>query len=637
METQCPQCGAELPPGEEWKQKLCPACLMKLGLSGAIPANAIPECDLHAASKPAPPGAESSTFPHPRSLRVNRKWAGLLIGVAAVLALVLIAFRHFTGRPELPAVVRMSIDAAENGDLLDFAVSPDGRALAYTAATESDTRLWVRRLDQLDGRELSGTEDAAMPFWSPDSRWIGFFAEGKLKTVRLDGGPAVSVASVANPSGGTWSANGGILFASRSAGLQRVSSAGGEVSQVAPDRPEFGGYFWPAFLPDGVGFLFSSRASNSVPEIHLGRLDSGETKRLIQGATGGVYSNGRILYVRDGFLMTQPFDPRRGELTDHPISIPYAERIGAGFERAQPYSAGGNLLAYRTGGASVQQELAWMDRRGEVVRSATESSEHNGFSLSPDMSALAIARRGEGLDAPELWVLDLLRGTSTRLTFDERGAANPLWSRDGTRIAFSSHTQNQTEVRSVSANGTGTMDVLLKQSRDVTLDSWSTDGKFLAYTASEKGRLGLWTFQFEGDRKATPLVQGNFNYKQARFSPDGRAVAYVSDESGRDEVYVRSFPQNEVRLLVSIEGGAQPQWRRDGRELFYIAPGQLLTSVQINSSLKGVGTPIMLFHLPRSASGYEVANDGQRFLVSVPSHQRERSPVHLVLNWANEN
>jgi eukaryotic-like serine/threonine-protein kinase len=632
MKNQCPQCDAELPPGDEWKQKLCPACLMKLGLSGAIASDALPEFE-QSEPKPESQGVAASTRPPRRSLHVSWKWVGLLAGVGAVFILAVIAMRHLTERPEPPAVVRMRIDAANDGDLVDFAVSPDGHSLAYTVATERDTRLFVRRLDQLDGRELPGTEEASMPFWSPDSQSIGFFANSRLKTVRLNGGPPMSVASVANPSGGTWSAEGGILFASRSAGLQRVSSTGGEVTQVAHERPEFGGYFWPAFLPDGASFLFSSRAPQ---EINIGRLDSGETKRLIQGASGGVYANGRILFVRDGFLMAQPFDPQRGEVTDHPISIPYAERIGAGFEHARPYSAGGNLLAYRTGGASVQQELIWMDRIGKFVGPATEPAEQNGFSLSPDMSAVAIARRSEGLDASELWVTDLLRGTSTRLTFDEQGAANPLWSPDGRRLAFTSHAQDQTEVRWVSTKESRAPELLLKLKVDVILDSWSPDGRFLAYTASENGRLGLWILTLDGDRKATSLVQGKFNYKQARFSPDGRAVGYVSDESGRDEVYVRSFPAGDMRLLVSTGGGTQPRWRKDGRELFYIATGQELTSVQIESSLQSVGIPVALSRLPRGATAYEVANDAQRFLFSVPAQERERPPVHLVLNWADE-
>jgi dipeptidyl aminopeptidase/acylaminoacyl peptidase len=357
---------------------------------------------------------------------------------------------------------------------------------------------------------------------------------------------------------------------------------------------------------------------------------------VLKGASGGIYSNGRMLFLREGFLMSQPFDIRRGELVDQSISIPYAEGMGGGNDRARPFSSGGNVLAYRTGGASLEQDLMWMDRRGEILEAAAEPAAHNGFSLSPDTSAVAIIRKSEGLDAPELWSFDLRRGVFTRLTFDERGAANPLWAPDGRRVAFASRTQSQTEVRVVTTNGAGETQVLLKAPYEVVPSSWSPDGRFLAYTTSERGKLGISVLQLEAEGKPMALLQGNFNYKQARFSPDGRALAYVSDESGRDEVYVRSFPSDEMRVLVSTEGGSQPQWRNNGRELFYVAPGQILTAVQVEGSRRDVGRPQMLFQLPRSTSAYEVAPDGQRFLVSIPGRGRRNIPVDLVLNWRHD-
>lgn len=644
MEIRCPQCGTEQPPGEEWQQKLCPACLMRLGLSGAIPANPLPEAQpqLEPASATE---TKSTKTPRRRVLPIpwDWRWAAFIAGGAIVLSLVLVAVRHFTETSAPLPVVRFDIDTPDDMELQDFAVSPDGRQLAYTAGSgEENTLLWVRPLDQLEAHELRGTEGATMPFWSPDTQWIGFFTEDKLKTIRVHGGsPPMTIAIVSQPRGGAWGMDGSILFASDSGGLHRVPSTGGESSPIASTRRDRGYLHFesPQFFPDGVHFLFTSLGPESARQIHIGRLDSGETRTLAVDASGGIYANGRILFVRQGILLVQPLDIGRMERTGDPVSIPYAEAIRSSDNQMPSYSVGGNVLAYRSGGSPVAKELLWMDRFGKVIQAAAESAVASSFALSPDSARVAITRTSPGDNASELWLLDLARGTATRLTFDGQGAANPLWAPDGRHVAFTSGVEAQTEVRSTAMDGSSTMERLLKLPLDSVLDSWSPDGRFLAYTAPERGKLMLWTLQLEGDRKPMPLLNGNFNYRQARFSPDGRFVAYVSDESGRDEVYLRSFPSGEVRLLVSVNGGTQPSWRRDGRELFYLSPARQLTSIAIEGSRErapGLGIPRPLFQLPRHASGYEVANDGQRFLVAVPLQEQQRSPLHLVLNWAHE-
>jgi Tol biopolymer transport system component len=280
------------------------------------------------------------------------------------------------------------------------------------------------------------------------------------------------------------------------------------------------------------------------------------------------------------------------------------------------------------------EELLWMDSRGEVIASATGPAEPSGFALSPDGAAVVVARRSEGVEASELWILDLARRAPMRLTFDNRDAENPLWAPDGRRIVFTSRGESETEIRSIAPNAAKS-ETLLRSPSGVILDSWSPDSRFLAYTTSQKGKLGLWVLHLEDDRKAMLFLNGEFNYRQGRFSPDGRFMAYVSDESGRDEVYLRSFPSGEVRVLVSVDGGMQPLWRRDGRALVYLSPDQQLKSVDIERSgdRPTPGIPRPMFKMPRAASKYAMTNDGRRFLVALPVQEQERSPIHLVLNW----
>lgn len=639
MEKQCPQCGAEQPSGEEWQQDLCPACLMKLGMSGAIPRLSFAEPEEPEAKVPAlKPALESKPAPVPprSSLKFDWRWAaGLTLG-AVVLALAVIAGRHLMEREAPAPVVRFTLETTDL-DLKDFAVSPDGRALAYTAVAEDgESTLSIRSFDTLEPRSVPGSSGASMPFWSPDSRSIGFFARGKLKTVRTDGAPPVTLADAPQPHGGAWGIEGAIVFASGARGLQRVRSGGGEVTAItsASSSEGLAALYWPQFLPDGRHFLFSAIGGESGGAVVVASLDTGETRSLIQGAMGGVYSDGRILFVRDGVLFLQTLDTNRLELMDDPQTVRGAENMSWRVERAPPYSAGGGVLAYRSGGDSSRQMLLWMDREGRTLRVFGESSAESmegGFALSPDGRNIFVPRRAAERHATDLWLLDTAReAVTSRLTLDGRGASTPVMSFDGRRVMFVSGAAPRAEIRAVAVDGSTQPETLFKSVDNIVLDGVSPDGRFLLYT-KEGGRKSLWALPLEGDRKPMLFLEGEFDYKQGQFSPDGRSVAYVSDETGQDEVYVRGFPASEVRPILSLGPGTQPSWHRNA--LYYVSPKRLLMEVEAQGAdVLRLGTPRPLLTLPFGAA-YQVARDGSQFVVSSPAPEQQRSGIQVVLHW----
>jgi len=570
--------------------------------------------------------------------RWNWRWAARVAGGAALLALLTIAALHFAERPTPRTIVRMVIDAPPDTELQDFAVSPDGRALAFTAtAPEGGSLLWIRSLDLLEPRELRGSEGASMPFWSPDSRWIGFFAGGKLKAVRIDSSSPMTLANAPQPHGGSWGQNSVILFAAGDGGLQRVTASGGEAVRITSSESAKTplSHRWPQFLPDGVHFLFSAPDRESASGIHVGSLDTGEIRHLIRGSSGGIYADGRILFVKDGALFSQTLDTGRLEVSGESHAVPFAESIGVRANRALPFSAGAGMLAYRAGGVSDRQMLLWIDRSGKIVDRAAEPAEQEDFALSPDVTTVAVSRRASG-EGSDLWLLDLVRGAATRMTFDARGIGSPLWAPDGRRLAYISHAP-EAAIRTIALNASREPETLAKLPEDSVLESWSADGRSLLFTGTAGTKLAAWALPFEGDRKPAPFLKGEFNYKQPQFAPDGRWVAYVSDESGRDEGYVSEFPSPKSRVLVSVKGGIQPRWGRDGRELFYVSPDRRLMAVPVEfAGVLRVGLPQMLLPMPAGAERFVVAGDGRRFLIAVPSEEQQRSPVNVVLNWTIE-
>ena len=609
----CTQCGAQLADGA------CPACLLKLGLSGAVPPLADP--------------------PAPSPVRVRSRRTKIWLWPAIAMALLAAAFALIRLSPRKAIegpVIRFSIPAPARS-AGQLAVSPDGRRLAYTARGQSgETLLWIHAFDSVEDRPLAGTEDAAFPFWSPDSRNIGFFSQGKLKRIDPTGGPSLVLCDAPQGRGGTWSSAGEIVFAPATFGpLVRVSAAGGAPHALSSFDASRGqsAHRWPYFLPDGRHFLYwTATQPQEESSVFVGTTEYPEARMLIPGGSAAVFSNGYVLFVRGNALLVQAFDPARLELTGD--AQPIAEGAGWSADNGPAFSASANILAYRAA-ADPRTRLIWSDRQGKVVGPAGEPGIIGAFSLSPDGTRAVVARR-ESEDRPSaLWIQEFARGVNMRLTFEPLTNATPIWSPDGSRILFSARRNGGTGVFQVSANGSGKEELLLQTPGAVNISSWSPDGRVVAYTAVDaKGGSAIWALPQGGDRKPMPILQDSFRSRQASFSPDARWIAYVSNESGRDEVYVRGFPSGEGKWLISSNGGTRPSWRRDGRELFYMSPEGMLTAVEIASGASGIrpGAARPLIHTD-GASAYAATADGQRFLMKAPIEEESPSGINVVMNW----
>jgi serine/threonine protein kinase len=598
-------------------------------------------------------------------------WVAWSVAGTLFLSLAIIALVNFRGKPPSAASpIRFEILPHVKLDWGDpFAISPDGRSLAFSAiCPDNVVRLWVRDLDSLEARSLPGTESKSntIPpfFWSPDSRFIAFDAGGKLKKIDITGGPAQTICDLSViAAGGSWSRNGVIIFRTGQ-GLKQVSAAGGIASPLSKPDPvrHLGGQWYPAFLGDGRHFLYWQESDK--PETtgeYIGSLDlrpeEQGSKQLVATAFPTIYVSsqdsypGQILFLRDQALMAQQFDDKRLELVGEPI--PVAERVGS-FGNFGFFSASTNgVLVYQNGGALQTTQAMWYDRQGKGLGAAGEAGLILGLALSPDSSRAAISldRLGVRLSpACDISLLDSARGANTRFTFGQGSSVQPVWAPDGRNIVFSSNRDGIYNLYQKAASGAKDAELLLKSSDPKYPTSWSSDGRFLLYTAVDpKTKDDLWVLPLEGDRKPMPFLRTEFNELDGHFSPDMRWVAYVSDESGSDEIYVRGFSQGSAassdtggKWQVSVGGGTGPLWRKDGKELYYRAPDGKVMVVEITAgTVFQSGTPKPLFQvssvptdlLPIPLSIWDVTSDGNRFLLTTPTMETTPTPFTVILNW----
>ena len=572
--------------------------------------------------------------------------------VAAIFALAFLAALPFVNiyfrRPPSPAftITRFLIPPPEKAVFLDAPViSPDGgRVIIRIRDVSGKVSLWIRRFDSLAAPQpLDGTEQGAQPFWSPDSRFIGFFAAGKLKKIDVSGGPAQTLCDAPMSLGGTWNRDGTIIFGRNLAeGLYRIPATGGmpaPATVLDKSRNETA-QAWPYFLPDGRHFLYVARsAEHEKSGIFIGSLDSKETKLLLNTESSVAYvPAGYLLFMRENSLMAQPFNADRQQLS--PEAIPLVEHV-----RFDPVTAQAmfsvsqtDVLVYRATMSSEELQLVWFDRTGKQLGTVGEPGNYTNIHLSPDGKRVGLQRFDPEKDKYDVWSIELTRGIPSRLT-SHRGGINGLtWSSDGSRIAFSSLRENASDLCEKFASGVSEDELLLSLDNVTIATDWSLDGRYILFSNSRgKDSSDLSVLPLFDERKPFPVVHTDFINSGGRFSPDGRWIAYVSNESNKYEVYVRNFPPAGGQWPVSSGGGWHPRWRRDGKELFYIAADRKLMAVEVNGSANTfeAGLPKPLFQLsignPAGPSPYDVSADGQRFLVSKPVEAN--AAVAVVMNW----
>jgi len=594
---------------------------------------------------PAPPAA-------PKNIR--GRWRGALLWGVALLLLAavtgIVLWNRKSASPIISVPVsRIAMTLPPNQPLAGLeigtavALSPDGTRLVYAAHQGGGQHLYLRSLEDLEAQPIPGTAGAVQPFFSPDGKWLGFFVDGKLKKIPVNGGEALSVADGVDPRGASWGSQGMIVFApTRGSALQKVSDAGGTAQPLTRfAKKDENSHRWPEFLPGGEAVLFAAFRGGgnwNNAQISVQSVGSGERRDLVQGGTHPRYApSGHLVYAQGGTLMAAPFDAQSLTVTGAPVPVQEGV-LQSTFSGAAQYSFSGTgaLVYVPVSVQATQRRLMWVSRSGVEQPVAAPARAYRGPRLSPNGQEVAVAVEGQ---ETQVWLYNLSRDTLTRLTFQGSTNFNPNWTRDGKRITFTSIGQG---LRWQAADGSGGSEVLRELGG--APNSWSPNGQLLAFddsTSSTGQDIGVLHLV---DHKVEQFLATPFNEGAAQFSPDGRWLVYVSNESGRNEIYAQPYPGPGGKLQISTDGGGEPLWNPNGRELFYRSRDRMM-AVDINTQPSfSAGKPKVLFtgqYQPSSSpvpnANYDISHDGQRFLILKPGGQDQAATqINVVLNWFEE-
>ena len=588
---------------------------------------------------------------HAATAPVHGRWLVPVLAWAAI-ATVVAAFMAVRPRSAVvPPQERLDITAPPTYDPLSLAISPDGNKVVFVATADGRSRLFLRYLNSTSVQPLAGTESPQFPFWSPDSRSVGFGSSGWLKRVDLDGGAVRKLANAPLFLGGTWNTDGTILFVpNTNSRVFRVSDGGSDPVAVTPPVDSRSHHHFPHMLPDGRHFLYYMLSAPETQGVYLADLDGTSPRHVLDAEAAAIYSQGRLLFLRQGKLWAQRFDPSAGTLDGSPSEVvdQIASNAFAGATIVAVSASLGGTIAYRAGPLpySIRFDLRWMDRSGNIVeRISDQSGLMMNASLSPDERRMAIFSQSD------IWLYDLAPRTRHRFTLDPANDFAGIWSPDGSRIVFCSNRRGAYDLYQKDATGAGGDQLLLATEETKVPTDWSADGKYVLFRSlNPKTTFDIWAVSMV-DRKPFPVAATAFEERDGQFSPDGKWIAYQSNESGRFEIWVRPFPVPGVdvkpddRWQFTTDGGTQVRWGHDGKEIFYVAPDGRLMAMPVTFESGGravshSNAPVPLFPVGVQPYGggtglpwYMVSRDSKRFLTTTSPQPPSTIPITLLLNW----